>query len=238
MRPIRQSTRLTVLVCPIGAALRQARCLHQLHRDHMRPLAGAFSSDWHGAMNSKWYYSEGGGDRYGPIPLEDLGHVLASKNDSRNFLVWSPGMSDWTRAGDIPDLKRYFQQHSPQNSDNQGQFNHGRREHKGRVGRWFAELYFLRSLFGYCLIGAAIAAAKLADEEDRRLLSFLAFGLCVVAFEMIVNVLIDKKIAAAKQEIPDKPPMTIMTFLRQAWGLVLVIAFALAWVLLLLRAKD
>ncbi len=62
---------------------------------------------------SSWYYSETGDHSTGPISLEDLGRILGSKTNSENFLVWSPGMSDWTKAGNLADLKRYFQQHTP-----------------------------------------------------------------------------------------------------------------------------
>jgi hypothetical protein len=97
-----------------------------------------------------------------------------------------------------------------QSGDKEGRFNHGRRKRKGRVGRWFAELYFLRSFFGYCLIGTALFAARRAYEEDTPAgsgsvwfwISALVLG--SAGFEIVVNVLIDKKIAAAKQDILDE----------------------------------
>ncbi|MFN3656924.1 MAG: RDD family protein [Pseudolabrys sp.] len=64
-------------------------------------------------MNNNWYYSETGEQSHGPISIEDLGRILVGKNNSANFLVWFPGMPDWTRAGNVADLKRYFQQNAP-----------------------------------------------------------------------------------------------------------------------------
>jgi uncharacterized RDD family membrane protein YckC len=64
-------------------------------------------------MDNNWYYSETGEQSHGPVSIEDLGHVLSTNHGSENFFVWSPGMSDWARAGSVANLKRHFQQHTP-----------------------------------------------------------------------------------------------------------------------------
>jgi hypothetical protein len=85
-----------------------------------------------------------------------------------------------------------------QNSD-KGRFNHGGRKRKGRVGRWFAELYYLRRIFGYSVIGVAILTVKWGWWEES-FWGFLTACLAAAGFEIVINALIDEKLAAARQE--------------------------------------
>src|ERR1700716_3057969 len=64
-------------------------------------------SCWTHAMEKNWHYSETGQQSGGPVSTEDLGRILAAQNNSENFLVWSPGMSGWVRAGNLAELKQY-----------------------------------------------------------------------------------------------------------------------------------
>jgi uncharacterized protein DUF4339 len=50
-----------------------------------------------------WYYADTRG-RVGPIDLAELKARLATCANVREVLVWRPGLSDWTRAGDLPEL--------------------------------------------------------------------------------------------------------------------------------------
>jgi len=61
-------------------------------------------------MDNDWHYSETGDQSRGPVSIENLGRILAAESNSENFLVWSPGMSGWARAGDLAALKQYFSQ--------------------------------------------------------------------------------------------------------------------------------
>jgi uncharacterized RDD family membrane protein YckC len=64
-------------------------------------------------MDTNWHYSETGEHSHGPLSIEDLGRVLSTNPRSDTFFVWSPGMSDWARAGSVADLRRYFRESAP-----------------------------------------------------------------------------------------------------------------------------
>lgn len=59
-------------------------------------------------MQDKWFYSESGEQRHGPMSIQDLGIILSNKNNSEQFFVWYPGMPNWARAGDIDELRAYL----------------------------------------------------------------------------------------------------------------------------------
>ena len=50
-----------------------------------------------------WYIVEAGG-RLGPFPEAEFHALIASGRVTADTLVWSEGMTDWRRAGDIPGL--------------------------------------------------------------------------------------------------------------------------------------
>lgn len=50
------------------------------------------------------YYISRGGQRLGPFSLDDL----RKKNVTLSTLIWSQGMSGWTKAGEIPQLAPLF----------------------------------------------------------------------------------------------------------------------------------
>jgi len=50
-----------------------------------------------------WYYAVGG-NRQGPVPDAELHGKIASGEIRADTLVWSAGMTDWTKAGEIPGL--------------------------------------------------------------------------------------------------------------------------------------
>ena len=56
------------------------------------------------------YYLSNGGERQGPFPEEEL-LTYGMIPDS---LVWCNGMPGWQRAGEVPELARYFAAQQPQ----------------------------------------------------------------------------------------------------------------------------
>lgn len=48
------------------------------------------------------------GDSTGPFDRETLGHMAAAGALSAESYVWTDGMEDWTRAGDVPELAGLF----------------------------------------------------------------------------------------------------------------------------------
>ena len=53
----------------------------------------------------KQYYYANGDQQLGPFTFQEL----QSKNLGRDTYVWYEGLSDWTRAGDLPELSVLFQ---------------------------------------------------------------------------------------------------------------------------------
>jgi len=61
------------------------------------PIPGAAS--WHVAIN---------GQQQGPFTPQQIADAIAKGNVSRDTLVWSTGMGDWTPAGQVPQLAASF----------------------------------------------------------------------------------------------------------------------------------
>lgn len=53
----------------------------------------------------KQYYYASGDQQLGPFTIEEL----KSKNLNKDVYVWYEGLSDWTRAGDLPELSSLFE---------------------------------------------------------------------------------------------------------------------------------
>jgi uncharacterized RDD family membrane protein YckC len=53
--------------------------------------------------NGEWYYAVGGQQR-GPVPLETLRTLAASRQLQPQDLVWSPAMENWQQAGSVEGL--------------------------------------------------------------------------------------------------------------------------------------
>lgn len=53
------------------------------------------------------------GDSTGPFDRETLGHMAAAGALSADSLVWTDGMEDWTRAGDVAELAGLFSGQPP-----------------------------------------------------------------------------------------------------------------------------
>jgi len=58
----------------------------------------------------KQYYYANGDQQLGPFSLQEL----QSKNLRKDTYVWYEGLSDWTRAGDLPELSALFEAIQPQ----------------------------------------------------------------------------------------------------------------------------
>lgn len=57
----------------------------------------------------KYYFINGNGEQMGPIAVEQFNNYGINKDTN----VWCDGMSQWCKAGDIPELKGYFGQTPP-----------------------------------------------------------------------------------------------------------------------------
>jgi hypothetical protein len=60
-----------------------------------------------------WYYIDPQRAVVGPVAVSELAQKLRSQGDWINALVWNDGLADWTRAGDIADLKKWMKTPPP-----------------------------------------------------------------------------------------------------------------------------
>ncbi len=51
----------------------------------------------------RWFYVENE-NRLGPVPVEQIAHLVMNGGLSRTALVWRHGLPDWTEAGRIPEI--------------------------------------------------------------------------------------------------------------------------------------
>ncbi len=56
----------------------------------------------------QWYYNEGS-ERRGPVSHEELQGLIAQGVVGADNLAWREGMANWVRAGDLPELARFFE---------------------------------------------------------------------------------------------------------------------------------
>src|SRR5262249_1665002 len=80
------------------------------HRDKRTQLryrgtrASAFSLGENKIMTDRVWYFAVGGNRQGPISDDQMRAGIAGGQIRADTLVWHSGLSDWTKAGDIPGL--------------------------------------------------------------------------------------------------------------------------------------
>ena len=53
----------------------------------------------------RWFYVENE-NRLGPVPVEQIAHLILSGGLLRTALVWRHGLPDWTEAGRIAEIGR------------------------------------------------------------------------------------------------------------------------------------
>jgi hypothetical protein len=58
-------------------------------------------------MDANWYYFDGG-ERRGPVDVEELVRLLSAGPDPRRVRVWREGMPDWQEAGAVPEIGGRF----------------------------------------------------------------------------------------------------------------------------------
>ena len=75
----------------------------------MTPTKLAGDAIWGTGMENNWYCAEAADRSYGPLTIQELGHILRTKANSVDFLVWCQGMPEWGRAGDQFALRMHFQ---------------------------------------------------------------------------------------------------------------------------------
>src|SRR5688572_25572947 len=51
----------------------------------------------------RWFYVENE-NRLGPVPVEQIAHLILNGGLLRTALVWRHGLPDWTEAGRIPEI--------------------------------------------------------------------------------------------------------------------------------------
>jgi hypothetical protein len=62
-------------------------------------------SEWGAAMGSEWHVGRDG-ETFGPFTFDELSTAVREGNLYREDLVWSPGMTDWCSAAEVPGLWR------------------------------------------------------------------------------------------------------------------------------------
>lgn len=56
-------------------------------------------------MEKLWFYaSPEGSSKVGPIPQNELQRLIAQGVVTREYLVWTDGMADWRKLGEVPSL--------------------------------------------------------------------------------------------------------------------------------------
>src|SRR5687768_8378464 len=51
----------------------------------------------------RWFYAENE-NRLGPVPVEQIAHLIMNGGLERGALVWRHGLPDWTEAGRVPEI--------------------------------------------------------------------------------------------------------------------------------------
>jgi hypothetical protein len=121
-------------------------------------------------MDDHWYYAEASNKSFGPMTIEELGRVLRNRTNSADFLVWSPGMGDWGRAGDQFTLMQYFQPtpHSSSTLDPHAiEQEDSPSLHPWR--RYFARIFDLYVFILVFFFFLGIAFPKLFEGSDKSL---------------------------------------------------------------------
>src|SRR5689334_440355 len=54
-------------------------------------------------MDDNWYYFDGG-ERRGPVAVEELVRLISAAPDPRRVAIWREGMADWQEAGTVPEV--------------------------------------------------------------------------------------------------------------------------------------
>ena len=55
-------------------------------------------------MSDRSWFFASQGQQQGPIPEHQLRELIAAGTVTADTLVWSEGMANWQRAGDVPGL--------------------------------------------------------------------------------------------------------------------------------------
>ena len=55
-------------------------------------------------MSRLWFYARNGTEKLGPVDTDVLRQLIATGDVVADDLVWSRGMPEWQRAGDLPDF--------------------------------------------------------------------------------------------------------------------------------------
>ncbi|MEQ1633648.1 MAG: DUF4339 domain-containing protein [Planctomycetota bacterium] len=66
-------------------------------------LTSSASKSLSGGAAGQWFYAIED-QRYGPVSLETVAHLLKAGAIDRESLVWQQGMAGWTPLGDVPEL--------------------------------------------------------------------------------------------------------------------------------------
>src|SRR5262245_3096725 len=65
-----------------------------------------------GAMHDGWFYADGE-KPVGPVTIDVLNAVLATKSDPGKVKVWRAGFADWRETQDVPQLASQILQPPP-----------------------------------------------------------------------------------------------------------------------------
>ena len=142
-------------------------------------------------METSWFYLNGG-ERQGPVTLEELVRAILMAPDPGRVLVWNTGMADWQEAGAVPEVSRMLPpprpQFQPQPASPPVPFDQA--EAIARLYRRLVLLVGLQLLLGFLRVPMAISTSSVANAllilSVLILLAVLA-ALAVTAHQLTQN---------------------------------------------------
>lgn len=124
-------------------------------------------------MDKKYYYTDGK-DKYGPFTIEELKRYSLTVDT----LVWCEGMKDWTRAGEVIELRTLFPFDPPsvpnsgndpfRESNSYGQSGYGNAASGPKPKNWLVESILVLLFCCWPLAIPAIIAASKVDSTYAR----------------------------------------------------------------------
>src|SRR5262245_14723512 len=152
-----------------------------------------FATDFGGLLvPDNWFYADNG-RQVGPVTFADLKAALAKLPRSNDVLVWCEEFADWTKAGDVPDLKVVSPPPLPPKQTPQPVDQIKRNKllalfsFRGRINRgtYWAELVAGMFITGLASIGTYAIVSKVIGSDDAGvwagLILLLPFYVFVVA---------------------------------------------------------
>jgi hypothetical protein len=135
----------------------------------------------------KYFYSDGK-EKHGPLTFDELVH---EKSVSINTLVWFEGLSDWTRAIEIDEIKSFLENRPPDvldKNDNPSQKIKGdpditvKSEFKVASQGWIIAGFIFSFLGGWIGLAIGINYVKGKYNKDTK-----QFGWIMIIISLVVR---------------------------------------------------